>query len=66
MRYQTDNVRRQYSPNPREDVTNVVFLGTSKLEIEVERSSPESVEGVKIDKAGAICAYFLCGLPFDC
>jgi hypothetical protein len=41
------------------------FLGESDLEIKMEETKT-SESKPQIDKRGAICAYFICHLPFDC
>ena len=47
------------------DLDIIPFSGQSELEITVNESSVKS-NNPKIDKSGAICAFFLCDLPFDC
>ena len=41
------------------------FLKKSCLEISIEQSEIPK-DKPQIDKQGAICAYFICNLPFDC
>jgi len=41
------------------------FSNQSELEITVRESNVGSNKP-QIDKSGAICAFFLCDLPFDC
>jgi len=48
------------------DIPNSVpFSGVNRLEVEIDEYSVSN-KNIEIDKAGIICVYFLCGLPFDC
>jgi len=44
------------------ETKTVPFKGKSALEIEINKE-PEDYK-VKIDKAGAICVFYICHLPF--
>ena len=59
MEYQPKDVSSDYQKQDGK----APFEGQSELEITVKKAE---VARVETDKAGAICAYFICDLPFDC